>query len=93
MALFHPKSRYVLHARTFETIDASGRRVLALGPATPPPQIKLGEHLRKDGQRLDHLAEFYLRDATAFWRICELNDAILPDALAEVDAIEIPAER
>ena len=58
--------------------------------ADKPVQTLLGEHLRKEGQRLDHLANFYLQDPNGFWRIAELNDAMLPDALAEVDIVKIP---
>ena len=32
----------------------------------------------------------HLGDATGFWRICELNDVMLPDALAEVQVVKIP---
>jgi hypothetical protein len=47
-------------------------------------------HRRKQGQRLDHLAAFYIKDNCGFWRIAELNDAMLPDALSEADFIDIP---
>ena len=58
-----------------------------------PPQTRLGEHLRRDGQRLDHLAGFYLGDPTGFWRIAEINGAMLPDALALVRSLTIPTRR
>jgi hypothetical protein len=90
MALFDDKSRYVRFAEPYETIDRRGRRVLALTPAEPPAQLRLGSHLRKEGQRLDHLASFYLGDGSGFWRLCEHNGALLPDALAESDVVEIP---
>jgi hypothetical protein len=90
MAVFDKKSRYVRNASTYEATDRRGRRVLALTVADKPTQTLLGEHLLKEGQRLDHLANFYLEDANAFWRITELNEATLPDQLAEVDVIKIP---
>ncbi|MGH6902572.1 MAG: hypothetical protein ACREIR_07525, partial [Geminicoccaceae bacterium] len=62
----------------------------ALTPAERPAQAQLGDHRRKDGQRLDHLANFYLQDAFGFWRIAEHNDAVLPDALADVAVVRIP---
>ena len=71
--------------------DRRGRRVMALTVAEKPVQNLLGEHLRKEGQRLDHLANFYLKDPNGFWRIAEMNDAMLPDALAETDIVQIPA--
>ena len=53
-------------------------------------QLPLGDHRRRDGQRLDHLANFYLGDPLGFWRIAEHNDAMLPDAIAEADIVRIP---
>lgn len=90
MAVFDPKSRYVLNASVIETTDARGRKVAALTPARPPAQTLRGEHRRREGQRLDHMANFYLGDPNGFWRIAEINDAMLPDALAEVPVIRIP---
>ena len=90
MATFDKKSRYVLNAETYVTRDRRGREVAALTPAGKPAQVHLGDHRRRDGQRLDHLANFYLNDANAFWRLAEHNDAMLPDTLAEVPAIRIP---
>ena len=90
MAVFDDKSRYVTNASIYEATDRRSRRVAALTVAEKPAQTLLGEHLRKEGQRLDHLASFYLQDPNGFWRICELNDATLPDALAEVDIVKIP---
>jgi hypothetical protein len=92
MAIFDPNSRYVKEAETFETRDRRGRRVIALTAADKPEQSALGEHLLKEGQRLDHLANFYLEDPNAFWRIAEHNDAMLPDSLAEIEVIKIPTE-
>lgn len=90
MAIFDPKSRYVRNAATVTTVDRRGRSVLAVTPAAAPTEVALGEHLRKDGQRLDHLAAFYLDDASGYWRIAELNDAMIPDALAEAVSLKIP---
>ena len=69
MAVFDDKSRYVRFASVYAATDRRGRQVQALTPAFVPPQNKLGEHLRRDGQRLDHLANFYLGDPNGFWRI------------------------
>ena len=90
MAIFDRKSRYVLNATTYVTTDRRRRAVTALTPAERPAQAHLGDHRRKDGQRLDHLANFYLQDPFGFWRIAEHNDAVLPDALADVDLVRIP---
>lgn len=90
MAEFDRKSRYIKNSSIYEVTDRRGRKVVALAAADAPVQTRRGEHLRKEGQRLDHLAGFYLEDANGFWRICELNDVMLPDTLAEADAIKIP---
>ena len=90
MALFDVKSRYVKNASIYEATDRRGRKVPALTTADKSVQTLLGEHLRKEGQRLDHLANFYLQDSNGFWRICELNDTMLPAALAETDIVKIP---
>jgi hypothetical protein len=93
MAVFDPNSRYVRFASVYTATDRRGRQVQALTAALVPPQTRLGEHLRRDGQRLDHLANFYLGDPNGFWRIAEINDAVLPDALALVRAMTIPTQR
>jgi hypothetical protein len=90
MATFESKSRYVNYATTYVIDDGKGSSVQVLGAATVPAQDELGEHLRRQGQRLDHLAGFYLAHPTGFWRICEHNNAMLPDSLAEAERIKIP---
>jgi hypothetical protein len=92
MAVFDSKSRYVKPAlETYRTVDLRGRTVDYLPVAAAPAGLAVGRHLRKQGQRLDHLAKAYLSDANGYWRIAELNDAILPDALDEAEFILIPA--
>ena len=91
MAIFDPKSRYVRNASTYQVTDRRGRKVVALTAAEKPVQTLLGQHLRQAGQRLDHLVNFYVQDPNGFWRLAELNDAMLPDALAEVDILKIPS--
>lgn len=93
MAIFDPDSRYVKYARLVAAKDRRGRDIVALTPAEIPAQDVLGEHLKKDYQRLDHLANHYLRDPCGFWRIASVNNAILPDALAEVQRVTIPVPR
>ena len=93
MAGFDKKSRYVKHATVYSVVDRKGRTVQALTAAEPPPQRVLGEHLRKQGQRLDHLANFYLDDANGYWRLAEANGAVLPDAIVESRTVSIPVKR
>lgn len=90
MAIFNKKSRYAQNAEIYEVTDHRGRRVAAIAVPPKPEQTVRGEHILREGQRLDHLAFYYLNDPAGFWRIAELNDAMLPDALAEVEVIKIP---
>jgi len=92
MSLYEKNSRYMQYADVVEIVDDKGRTVKRVGRARAADEIELGEHIRRDGQRLDHLANYYLRDPHGFWRICELNNAMLPDALAERELIKIPTQ-
>lgn len=85
------RSRYK-DAKSYQIIDHKGRTrtVLAVPPAKAA-SIR-GEHLRIQGQRLDHLAGYYLDDPTAFWRILDANDVLLPEALSEAEVIKIPSK-
>lgn len=90
MSTFDRKSRYVKHAQTYHVTDRNGRDVLAVTPAELPQTPELGEHLRRDGQRLDHLAAHYLADPAGFWRIARINDAMSPDVLSQRRRLKIP---
>ena len=87
--MFEKSSRYYT-SDTYTVTDIRGRSVQVVVPAEDPGDALMGTHLRKEGQRLDHLAHQYAREATAFWRICEINDVMLADALTEADDIRIP---
>ena len=89
--MFDKASRYY-QQETYTLIDHRGREVTVVVPHEAPRLVLLGTHLRLQGQRLDHLAHKYLRNPTLFWRICELNDVMLPEALSEADEIEIPGK-
>jgi hypothetical protein len=89
--MFFPGSRYEkMPAFTITTAD--GRQVTTVKLPLPNPVPLRGFHQRREGQRLDHLAARYFRDATTFWRFCDSNDAMLPDALAAHDFIGIPGK-
>jgi hypothetical protein len=89
--MFDAKSRYAL-LTPYQVVDGRGRVVAVVPVPDKPDQTPLGLHRRLQGQRLDHLAFHYLDDPAGFWRICELADAMFPDALAEVRDIPIPAK-
>jgi hypothetical protein len=87
--VFDDKSRYS-KLQPYQVVDHRGRTVPVVPVPHAPDQSLLGIHLRKEGQRVDHLAYRYLDDPAGFWRICELNGAMLPEALTEAREIEIP---
>jgi hypothetical protein len=90
MSVFDPKSRYALYAKVYETTDARGRKVAAIGAPAIPRSPALGDHLLRDHQRLDHLAGHYLADPNGFWRIVHHNGRLLPDAALAAPSIKIP---
>lgn len=86
---FDNKSRYK-DQPVYQITDGRGRQVTVVMPPPPPEQTVRGYHVRRQGQRLDHLAYQYLRDPAGFWRICEMNAAILPEQLSDADEVAIP---
>jgi hypothetical protein len=87
--MFDEKSRYQGLA-PYQVTDRRGRTVTVVPVPPASRETLLGYHLRRQGQRLDHLAFHYLDNAAGFWRICELNDVMSPEALSEVIEIAIP---
>ncbi len=89
MSLFDPNSRYAKLTTVLMT-DGRGRTVEVVPPAPQPQQSLRDLHLRRQGERPDHLATLYLADPTAFWRLGEINDAMTADVLSELRTVEIP---
>lgn len=87
--MFDKKSRYV-DLTTCKVTDHRGRTVAVVSVPEAPEEVSIGLHIMQQGQRLDHLAQKYLDDPAGFWRICELSDVMLPEALTEAQEIEIP---
>lgn len=87
--MFNTNSRYY-NLPTYTVTDGRGRTVNVVSVPPPPLQDLLGYHLLKKGQRPDHLANKYLDDPTAYWRIAAINDVTLPEALTEQPQIAIP---
>jgi len=90
--MFMRGSRYEKMA-TYTVKQANGREVTAVRLPLPAPAPLLGFHRRLVEQRLDHIAAVYLADATAFWRLCDADNSVVPDALAAHDLIGIPRKR
>jgi hypothetical protein len=87
--MFNEISRYA-GLKTYEMLDRQGRKVMVVPVPAKPNEVLLGYHVLHQGQRLDHLAAHYLDNPAGFWRICELNDVLLPEALTEVAEVAIP---
>jgi hypothetical protein len=92
MTLFDPKSRYA-NLPTVLMVDARGRTVEAVPPAPAIEQTLRGRHLRRQGERPDHLATLYLSNPTGFWRLGEMNDAMTAEVLSERRELDIPQPR
>jgi hypothetical protein len=89
--MFSPGSRYASAGQPYQVTLPDGAQVLATPiPLRRPPPV-LGCHPSSSTDRLDLLAFKYTGDATAFWRICDANDAMVAGALAARPLIAIPA--
>lgn len=89
--MFSAGSRYAAAGPPYQVTLPDGTQVLATPiPARQPPPL-LGYHPSTSSDRLDLLAFKYLDDATAFWRICDANDAMVAGTLAARPLIAIPA--
>jgi hypothetical protein len=87
--MFFSDSRYI-NLSPYQVTLADGTILQAARTPLPGPTAVLGYHRRVQGERLDNLAARYLADATTFWRLCDTNDAMVPDALAVRVLIGIP---
>ena len=91
MATFDRMSRYAKPPLSlYEVKDIRGRTVRALPTPERPAEVALGAHVKRQGQTLDQLANGYLSDPHAYWRVAELNGALVPDALEERETLLIP---
>jgi hypothetical protein len=85
MMHFPPSSRYhgiavaILERDHHTPITYLRRRFI---PLHPSPYV-LTEHVVQDEQRLDHIAFTYLGDPEQFWRLCDSNTELRPEALTE----------
>lgn len=67
-------------------IRSDGKTMVYVTRRFLPSSDKLSvvhQHSVVQGERLDHLSAKYLGDPEQYWRICDANDAIMPDALVE----------
>lgn len=89
--MFFAGSRY-LNLASYTIKKADGTVVSVTRLPLPVQSPLLGYHRRLQGERLDLIASHYLSDATTFWRLCDANNAMNPDAEAAHDLVGIPAK-
>jgi hypothetical protein len=89
--MFFPGSRYE-RAGTYPVTLPDGTIATVTRIPLPRTDPLVGYHPRVQGQRLDLIASHYLADPTTFWRLCDANNAIAPDALAMHDLVGIPGK-
>lgn len=83
--VFPPSSRYS-GSETATIKGADGKVIIyLLRRFIPAPERfeTLQEHVVTQNERLDHIAAHYVGDPLFFWRICDANGAMRPDALTE----------
>lgn len=89
--MFFPGSRYE-KSGSYTLTRADGVQIKVARLPLPQRPPLLGFHKRLEGQRPDLIANFYLKDATAFWRLCDANNSMAPDALAARPLVGIPSK-
>ncbi len=83
-------SRYQ-NTASYPVIRPDGTVVTVLRLPLPGPAVVQGYYQQRSARhRLDLIANFFLKDATAFWQVCDANNAVVPDALAARDLVGIP---
>jgi len=83
---FSPTSRYYAIATAIHETVAGEQIIYLKRRFVPQPERfeLLQEHLVTQGERLDNITARYLGDPQAFWRICDANRAMQPQALQEI---------
>jgi hypothetical protein len=89
--MFFPGSRYQ-NQPTNSVMLPDGTRATTVTIPLPKAAPLIGFHKRRLGDRLDLIANHFLGDPTAFWRVCNANNAVVPDALSTQDLIGVPAK-
>jgi len=82
---FPATSRYNgIATATLQTSDGKTIVYLTRRFVPSPDRFALLQlHAVIQGDRLDNVAAQYLGDPTAFWRLCDANNAMRPDELTE----------
>jgi hypothetical protein len=80
--MFFKGSRYIGVEEATLTGD-DGRELRYVKTRFIPHTPGRSGHALSGGERLDHLAWRYYRDAERFWRICDANATLWPEDLVE----------
>jgi hypothetical protein len=88
--MFAAGSRYLTAGPPYLVSLPDGRQVLATPLPPPHRDPVLGYHPPSSTDRLDLLAFRYLNDATAFWQICDTNNAMVAGTLITRPLVAIP---
>jgi hypothetical protein len=78
--MFSKESRYAA-VDEHQINDSEGREIRYKKIRFIPETSPRWGHVVSQGERLDHIAYRYYRDAERFWRICDANAALWPDDL------------
>jgi hypothetical protein len=87
--MFAANSRYAGQV-TYTVTLPDGRTVTAVKLPLPGSQRPVGYHPTVVGDRLDLLAARYLSDPMGFWRLCDANNTVSPDALIARPLVGVP---
>ena len=83
--LFSTNSRYA-GSETAEWKQANGKDVVYVKRRLIPKQenfATLQLHILQENDRLDNLSAQYFSDAQLYWRLCDANGAMNPDAVTK----------
>jgi hypothetical protein len=89
--MFFPGSRYINMAPN-QITRKDGAVIAATRLPQPLPNPIVGFFPRLNSQRLDAIAAHFLSDPTTFWKLCDANGSISPDALGTHRLVGIPTK-
>lgn len=87
MNVFLPTSRYASIEQE-KLVLPCGRVIVYLKRRFVPPTesfVEIQKHIIQEGDRLDRIAHKSVGDPEQFWRICDANNAMHPEALTAED--------
>ena len=89
--MFFPGSRYI-NMVPYQITRKDGTVIAVTRLPQPLPNPVIGFFPRQNSQRLDGIAAHFLSDATTFWKLCDANGSMAPDALTNHKLVGIPSK-